>query len=191
MFSTQFHNRVFFSARIDQNGEIAMMFCRRCEEKGLECKLFFLSSKCFRCVAVEEKCQAVESTSPDFSRLDRAMGRLEQEELKTEITLNAAVEQFRIAAEQIRLSRAKLRRLQKQKKIFKNREKKLFDKNLSDVEEFERLKKLEKINEVQRAAETAFFVNDFFTFEALSSGSLFWLDQFAVDGTLEGASGSF
>ena len=168
-----------------------MMFCRRCEGKGLECKLFFLSSKCFRCVAVGEKCQTAEPTPIDFSRLDRAMERLEQKELKAETILNAAAEQSRIAVEQIRLSRAKLRRLQKQKKFFKNREKKLFDKNLSDVEEFERLKKFEKANEVQRVAEAAFFVNDFFTFEAFFSGSLSWLDQFAVDETFEEASGSF
>ena len=191
MSFTQFHNRVSLSARIDQNGEIVMMFCRRCEKKGLKCKLFFLFSKCSRCVAVEEKCQAVEPTSTDFSKLDRAMKRLEQKKLKTETILNAAAEQFRIAVEQIRLSRIKLRRLQKQKKFLKNREKKLFDKNLSDVEEFERLKKLEKANEVQRAAEAAFFVNDFFTFEAFFPGSLFWLDQFVVDETLEGVFDSF
>ena len=191
MFFTQFHNRVSLSARIDQNGEIVMMSCRRCEKKGLKCKLSSLSSKCSRCVAAEEKCQTVESTPTDFSKFDRAMKRLKQKELKAETILNAAAEQFRIAAEQIRLSRAKLRRLQKQKKFLKNREKKLFDKNLSDVEEFERLKKLEKINEVQRAAEVAFSVNDFFTFEIFFFGSLSWLDQFVVDETLEGASGSF
>ena len=173
MFFTQFHNRVSFSARIDQNGEIVMMFCRHCEKKGFEYKLFFLFSKCSRCVAVEKKCQTAESTSIDFSKLDRAMKRLKQEELNAEAALNAAAEQFRIAAEQIRLSRTKLRRLQKQKKFFKNREKKLFDKNLSDVEKFERLKKFEKINEVQRAAEVAFFVNDFFTFEVFFFESLF------------------
>ena len=191
MSFTQFHNRVSLSARIDQNGEIAMMSCRRCEEKGLKCKLSSLSSKCFRCVAAEEKCQTAEPTPTDFFRLDRAMKRLEQKELKAEIILNAAAEQFRIAVEQIRLSRIKLRRLQKQKKFLKDREKKLFDKNLSDVEEFERLKKFEKTNEVQRAAEAAFFVNDFFTFEILFLGSLSWLDQFVVDETLEGVSDSF
>ena len=145
---TQFHNRVFLSARIDQNGEIVMMSCRRCEEKGFECKLFFLFSKCSRCVAAEEKCQTVKPTPTDFSRFDRAIKRLEQEELNAETVLNAAAEQSRIAVEQIRLSRIKLRRLQKQKKFFKNREKKLFDKNLSNVEKFERLKKFEKINEI-------------------------------------------
>ena len=191
MFFTQFHNRVFFSARIDQNGEIIMMSCRRCEGKGLKCKLFFLFSKCSRCVVAEKKCQTAESTSIDFFKFDRAMKRLEQEELKTETILNAAAEQFRIAAEQIRLSRAKLRRLQKQKKFLKNREKKLFDKNLSDVEEFERLKKFEKINEVQRVAEAASSVNDFFTFGVFFSESLSWLDQFAVDGTFEGVFDSF
>ena len=172
MSSIQFHNRVSFSARIDQNGEIVMMFCRRCEGKGFECKLFFLSSKCSRCVVAEKKCQAVEPTPIDFFRLDRAMKRPKQEELNAETALNAAVEQFRIAAEQIRLSRAKLRRLQKQKKFFKNRQKKLFDKGLSNVEEFERLKKFEKINEIQRAAEAASFVNDFFTFEVFFFESL-------------------
>ena len=67
----------------------------------------------------------------------------------------------------------------------------MFDKSLSNVEKFERLKKLEKINEVQRAAETAFFVNDFFTFGVFFFGSLSWLDQFVVDEIFEGVSDSF
>ena len=99
MFFTQFHNRVSFSARIDQNEEIVMMSCRRCEEKGFECKLFFLSSKCSRCVAAEKKCQTVEPTPIDFFKFDRAMKRLKQKELNAKIVLNAAVEQFRIASE--------------------------------------------------------------------------------------------
>ena len=92
MFFTQFHNRVFFSARIDQNGKIIMMFCRRCEKKDFECKFFFLFSKCSRCVVAEEKCQTAESTSIDFFRLDRAIERLEQKELNAKTVLNAAVE---------------------------------------------------------------------------------------------------
>ena len=168
-----------------------MMFCRRCEKKSFECKLSSLFSKCSRCVVAKKKCQVVESTSIDFSKFDRAIKRLKQKELNAETVLNAAVEQFRIAVEQIRFSRAKLRCLQKQKKFFKNREKKLFDKNLSNVEEFERLKKFEKINEIQRVVETAFFVNDFFTFEIFFLESLSWLDQFVVDEIFEKISDNF
>ena len=74
--------------------------------------------------------------------------------------LNAVVEQIRVL-------RIKFRRLRKQKKFLKNREKKLFDKNLFDVEKFERLKKFEKINEI------ASFVNDFFIFQMFFSDFLF------------------
>ena len=121
--------------------------------------------KCFACVLAATKCEIVENAPLDFATIDRAMKRLKKKELKTKAVLDAAVEQ-------IRISRAKLRRLRKQKKFLKNREKKLFDKNLSNVEEFERLKELEKIKKIQRAAETAFFVNDFFTFEVFFFESL-------------------
>ena len=107
-----------------------------------------MSSKYSRCVVAEKKCQIVESTSIDFFKFDRVIKRLKQKKLNAEVVLNVAVEQFQIAIEQIQFSRTKLRRLQKQKKFLKNREKKLFDKNLSNVEKFERLKKFEKINEI-------------------------------------------
>ena len=183
MSSEQTANRVALSARIVKSGEVAMVSCRRCESKGWDCKLSSFSLKCSACVLSATKCEAAEIAPPDFATIDRAMERLEKEELEAEAVLDAA-------AEQIRVSRAKLRRLRKQKKFLKDREKKLFDKGLSDVEEFERLEELEKANEVQRAAEAASSVDDFLTSGALSPGSLSWLDQFAVDGTLEGAPGS-
>ena len=111
MFSTQFHNRVSFSARIDQNEKIVMMFCHYCEKKDFECKLFFLFSKHSRCVAAKEKCQIVELTPIDFFKFDRALKRLKQKELNAEVVLNAAAKQSRIAVEQIRFSRVKLRHL--------------------------------------------------------------------------------
>lgn len=185
MSFTQFQNRVSLFTRIAASEDIVMMSCRRCESKNFECKFSFFLFKCSHCVLIDEKCQIVEMTSIDFFKLDRVFERLEQEELNAKIAINAAIEQWKIVVEQIRSSRAKLRRLRKQKKFLKNREKKLLDKDLFEIEKFERLEKFEKINEVQRVVEIAFFVNEFFTFVAFFFGSLFWLNQFVVDEILE------
>ena len=184
MFFEQIVNRIALSARIAKSDDIAIMSCRRCESREWDCKLSFLFSKCSACVLAATKCEAAEIASLDFAIINRAMKRLKKKELKTKTIFDAAVEQ-------ICISRTKLRRLRKQKKFFKNREKKLFDKNLSNVEEFERLKELEKVKKIQRVVEIAFFVNDFFTFEVFFSESLFWLDQFVVDEILEKVSDSF
>ena len=64
------------------------------------------------------------------------MEKLEREEMEAE-ALQAT------ATEQIRVSQAKLQRLRKQKKFLKEREQKMFNKGLDDVEELERLE-LEK-----------------------------------------------
>ena len=65
------------------------------------------------------------------------MEKLKREEIETEV-LQA------IATEQIRVSQAKLQRLRKQKRFLKEREQKMFDKGLNNVEELERLEELEK-----------------------------------------------
>ena len=65
------------------------------------------------------------------------MEKLEREEMETEV-LQAT------ATEQIRISQAKLQRLRKQKRFLKEREQKMFDKGLNNVEELERLEELEK-----------------------------------------------
>ena len=65
------------------------------------------------------------------------MEKLEREEMEAE-ALQAT------ATEQIRISQAKLQRLGKQKKLLKEREQKMFNKGLDDVEELKRLEELEK-----------------------------------------------
>lgn len=138
-----------------------MVSCRRCENKGLECKLSSLSSKCSHCVLSGGKCIAVQKAPVDFDKIDRAMERLNQEEIAAQTAAEAAANQFR-------QSEAKLHRVRKQKMFLKNREKKLFDKSLSEVEEFEMLKELEKAGEAQQVATSL----DAFFFEALNSNFL-------------------
>ena len=65
------------------------------------------------------------------------MEKLKREEMETE-ALQATT------TEQIRVSQAKLQRLRKQKRFLKEREQKMFDKGLDNVEELERLEELEK-----------------------------------------------
>ena len=143
-----------------------------------------LSLKCSQCALAGEKCVAVQPAPVDFDKIDRAMKRLEQEEIAAEAASSVAVEQFR-------QSESKLRRLRKQKKFLKDHEKRLFDKDLSEVEKFERLEELEKADEVQQVVANATSLDAFFSSAALTSESLLGLDQMAVDDeTLSRAPGS-
>ena len=100
------------------------------------------------------------------------MERLEREEEKAEQANTAAWEQLRV-------SQVKLQRLRKQKWFLKNREQKMFDKGLADVEELERLKDIEKAAEVEKLAASVQNSDEFSS--ALSPDTLSWLNQATGD----------
>ena len=91
-----------------------MVSCRRCVFRQIECRLSSLSRKCAECVRSSKKYKPAEPVV-NFAGIDRAIEKLEREEIEAEV-LQAA------ATEQIRISQAKLQRLRKQKRFLKERE---------------------------------------------------------------------
>ena len=73
----------------------------------------------------------------NFDVIDRVMAKLKHEELKTKASWKAT-------NELARTQQTKLKRLRKQKRFLKEREQRMFDKNLFDVEELKRLKGMKK-----------------------------------------------
>ena len=103
----------------------------------------------------------------NFDAIDRALAKLEEEEMKVEAAQLAATEQ-------LRTSSAKLQRLRKQKRFLREKEQKMFDKELSDIEELERLEGLEQAATLEQFLPTATCFNDL---AALSSTDLEWLNS--------------
>ena len=107
----------------------------------------------------------------NFDAIDRALTKLEEEELKVEATQLAATKQ-------LRTSFAKLQRLKKQKRFLREKEQKMFDKELSNVKELERLKGLEQATTLEQLLSFAICFSDL---AALSSNALGWLNSPALE----------
>ena len=113
-----------------------MMFCQRCASRQLKCRLSSLFKKCAKCVRTRKKCESIVSMV-NFDAIDRALAKLEEKKMKIEATQL-------VVTKQLRASFAKLQRLKKQKRFLRDKEQKMFDKKLSNVEELKRLKDLEQ-----------------------------------------------
>ena len=115
------------------------MSCFRCARAQKKYRLLFLSKNCVECIRIEKKCESNESIVY-FARIDKALEKLNREKLKIETAWEAANEQTRVASEQARFKLVKLKRLRQQRRFLKEREQKMFDKGLDDVEKLKRLK---------------------------------------------------
>jgi len=125
-----------------------MVACSRCQKKGLGCRMASLSKRCGNCI--QSGCMVcIPGDVPviDFSKIDREMKKLEDEELDAEASLNHEVEQAELAAQRARQAQAKLARLRKQKRLLKRKEQAMFDKGLEHVEELEQLEMLEELGQ--------------------------------------------
>ena len=60
-----------------------MVSCRRCALRQSECHLSSLSRKCAECVRTSKKCEPAESVV-NFAGINRAMEKLEREEMEAE-----------------------------------------------------------------------------------------------------------
>lgn len=169
MSSSKSQSRNVLASRVSKQGVVAMVSCTRCARSQKECRLSSLSRKCAECIRTGKKCEPAEPVV-NFAGIDRALEKLEREELEAE-TLQVA------AIEQLRLSQAKLQRLRKQKRFLKEREQRMFDKGLDDVEELERLEDRERAAEVERAAAASLSLDDFLCSGALSPDATAWLAQ--------------
>ena len=89
MSSRQSRNRSILSERIDKRGIVAIVSCTRCARNQTPYRLSSLSKKCAECVRKGKKCQPAEPVV-NFSGIDKAIEKLEREELETEAALDAA-----------------------------------------------------------------------------------------------------
>ena len=75
-----------------------MVSCEYCSFYYKECRLSSLSKSCAECVRRKKKCKPYEPVV-DFSGIDKAMSKLEQEELKAEALWEAANNAARVQQE--------------------------------------------------------------------------------------------
>ena len=147
--------------RVKFKGVTTMMFCQRCVSRQLKCCLSSLFKKCAKCIRTRKRCESIVLVM-NFDAIDRALAKLEEEELKMK-----AIQL--IATKQLRTFFVKLQRLKKQKRFLREKEQKMFDKELSNVKELKRLKDLEQTTTLKQLLSFAIYFNDFV---ALFSNSL-------------------
>lgn len=150
-----------------------MVACLRCARSQKECRLSSLSQKCAECIRTGRKCEPAEP-AVNFAGIDKALEKLEREELETEAAWEAAVELARV-------KQSKLKRLRQQRRFLKEREQKMFEKGLSDVEELERLEELEKVAEIGVTLAGSSSLDELLSPSALSPGTLNWLTSGGID----------
>lgn len=166
-----------------------MVSCLRCARSQTPCRLSTLSQKCGECVRKGRKCEPAEPVV-NFSGIDKALEKLEREELETEAALDLANAQAQAANETARVKQAKLKRLRQQRRFIKAQEQRMFDKGLDDVEELERLEQLEKAQEIQTAAAHSSSLDDFLDAD-MQIDNINWLDpNFLGDGIAVGDPGN-
>ena len=98
------------------------------------------------------------------------MKKLKREKLKIEIA-------WKLANEIARVKQVKLKRLRAQKRLLKKKEQTMFDKELSNVKEFQRLEDLNKVVDVKRSIFFVAFLNDWFDAKDFSVEWMRWLDD--------------
>ena len=136
-------NRIDLFCRV-----VAMIVYIRCVVKQKQCRLFSFFRKCSECVRSSKKCEFATSFV-NFDAIDRTMTKLKRKKLETEATWKTVFENH-LTNELTRIKLFKLKRLRQQKKFFKQRKQKLFDKSLSNVKKLKYLKNLKKSAKIER-----------------------------------------
>ena len=154
-----FSRRDQLYCRVKSKGVVTMMFCQRCVLRQLKCRLSFLFKKCAKCIRTKKKCESITSMM-NFDAIDRALAKLEEEEMKVK-----AIQL--IATKQLRASFVKLQRLKKQKRFLREKEQKMFDKKFFDVKKMKRLKGLEQAIILKRIISIVICFDDFTTLSSI------------------------
>ena len=141
MFFYKFHTRIVFVNCVAFKSVIAIIICFRCACAQKEYRLFFLFQKCSKCIRIDKQCDFAISIV-NFSSINKILEKLKREKLKIETV-------WKVVNEIARAKLVKLKRFRQQKKFFKNREQKIFDKNLNNVKKLKRLKFLKSFNYVK------------------------------------------
>ena len=100
-----------------------------------------LSKKCgnYKFVSALE-CVPAKVPVPNFSKIEKSLEELERQELETEAKIKVDKAVAKAALKRIRTARLKLKRLRKQRRLLKNKERKLFNSSLAEIEEIKALK---------------------------------------------------
>jgi TolA-binding protein len=104
-----------------------------------------LSQLCGQCYRDGKKeCLPANIPVPDFSKIDRELAKLEAQEEAVEAQQDADEKVIADAQERLRVSRSKMKRLRKQRKLLKRKEADVFEAGREDAEGLERLEERER-----------------------------------------------
>jgi hypothetical protein len=134
--------------RINLIGVPSMVACSHCVKEKKSCRMSSLSEVCGQCYrdGVKE-CLPANIPMPDFSKIDRELEKLEKQEEAVEAQQDADEKLIAEAQERLRVSRSKMRRLRKQRKLLKRKEADVFETGREDAEELDRLEERERFNQ--------------------------------------------
>jgi hypothetical protein len=126
--------------RLDRSAAPSMVSCKYCVKRNLSCRLSSLDRRCTNCVRFGcRKCEPEEIPLPDFSKLDAEMARIEKEEEEAEAKLRVEETIAEEALTRARRLRERMEKLRNSRKRLQRKEKELFSKGLSSLEELEDL----------------------------------------------------
>lgn len=127
--------------RINAVGWLAMVSCKYCAKKNLECRMSSLKKECGNCYRNGVvKCEPVDVPVPNFTKLDNEIARLESQEAEADKAEEAALNALLAA-------RAKKNRLRKQKKLLQRRGQQWLSGSTQYVEDIEALEAVDAINQ--------------------------------------------
>ncbi|KAF2028297.1 hypothetical protein EK21DRAFT_70215, partial [Setomelanomma holmii] len=114
----------------------------------LGCRLSSLSDVCGNCYRDgRTECLPADIPMPDFSKIDRELAKLDEQEEALEARQEADEKLLDEVQERLRVSRSKGRRLRKQRKLLKRREVEIFEEGRVEAEELAKLEVLEQFNQ--------------------------------------------
>jgi len=126
---------------------IIMIPCDSCRESSLECRMSAWSRKCGHCVRRGVKCNAVEVSSSDFSKVERERSRIESE-LQT--TRDGVARMSASLTESL----ARMNRLEKQQAFLREREGEMVRRGVENIEALEKLEEEERLLKERADANT-------------------------------------
>jgi chromosome segregation ATPase len=107
-----------------------------------------LSEVCGQCYRDSIKeCLPAYIPIPDFSKINRELEKLKKQEEAVKAQQDTDKKLIAEAQERLQVSRSKMRRLRKQRKLLKQKEADVFEAGQEDAEELDRLEKRERFNQ--------------------------------------------
>jgi hypothetical protein len=144
--STKYHH-----SRRDQINLISMpsiVAYSHCVKEKKSYHMSSLSEVCGQCYRDSIKeCLPAYIPIPDFSKINRELEKLKKQEEAVKAQQDTDKKLIAEAQERLQVSRSKMRRLRKQRKLLKQKEADVFEAGQEDAEELDRLEKRERFNQ--------------------------------------------